>query len=59
LDNLGNVALVEIKDEKTVQETISLLNENPNIEYAEPNYIRYLFYLDDFISNDSLKSQQW
>jgi hypothetical protein len=35
--------LVEIKDDKSVEETIELLKNNPEIEYAEPNYIRYLF----------------
>ena len=59
LDDSGRVALVEIKDDKSVDEAIVLLNNNPDIEYAEPNYIRYFFYLDDFVSNDSLKSQQW
>ena len=42
-DNLWNIALVEIKDDKSVEETIELLKNNPEIEYAEPNYIRYLF----------------
>lgn len=56
LDNLGNIALVEIKDEKTVEETINLLNEDPNIEYAEPNYIRYLFSDSE---SDTRRNEQW
>lgn len=59
LDDSGNIALVGIMDDKSVDEAIALLNDNSNVEYAEPNYIRYLFYMDDFISNDSLKSHQW
>jgi hypothetical protein len=35
--------LVEIKDEKSVEETIDLLSEDPNVEYVEPNYIRHFF----------------
>jgi hypothetical protein len=44
--------LVEIKDDKSVEETIELLKNNPEIEYAEPNYIRYLF-ASSCISNTS------
>ena len=56
LNNLWNIALVEIKDEKSVEEVIDLLNENPDVEYAEPNYLRYLFY--DSV-NDTRRSEQW
>ena len=60
LDNLGNMALVEIKDDKSVEETIDLLEQNPNVEYAEPNYIRYFFsYNDSVITNDPRKWNQW
>lgn len=56
LDDTSNIALVEIIDSKSVQETIDTLNQDPNIEYAEPNYIRYLFSLDNF--NDTYTWQQ-
>jgi len=56
LNNLGNIALVEIKDEKTVEEVVNILNNNPNIEYAEPNYIRYLFSDGE---SDTRRSEQW
>ena len=55
LNNLGNIALVEIKDEKTVEEVIDLLNANPDVEYAEPNYIRY-FFSDS--GSDTRRSEQ-
>jgi len=55
LNNLWNIALVEIKDDKTVEEAINILNRNPNIEYAEPNYIRYFLSND---VNDTRKSEQ-
>lgn len=60
LDDSLNLALIEIKDDKSVEETIEILKQNPNVEYAEPNYIRYLFSDNDSVnSNDSYKSQQW
>jgi hypothetical protein len=43
LDDSLNIALVEIKDDKSVEEVIELLKQNQNVEYVEPNYIRYLF----------------
>jgi thermitase len=58
--NLDNLALVEIKDDKSVEDVVKMLNNDPNVEYAEPNYIRYLFSNNDSIStNDPYKSQQW
>ena len=60
LDDSLNLALIEIKDDKSVEEAIEILKQNPNVEYAEPNYIRYLFSDNDSVnSNDSYKSQQW
>ena len=56
LDNLWNIALVKIKDEKSVEEVIDLLSENPDVEYAEPNYIRYFF--SDSV-NDTRRDEQW
>ena len=56
-----NISLIEIKDEKTVDETIEFLKSNPSIEYAEPNYIRYLFSdTKIFTSNDPRSdNQRW
>ena len=42
-DNLDNLSLVVIKDDKSVEDVVEMLNKDPNVEYAEPNYIRYLF----------------
>jgi outer membrane lipopolysaccharide assembly protein LptE/RlpB len=41
LDKTLNISLLEIEDDKSVEETIKILEENPLVEYAEPNYIRY------------------
>lgn len=61
LDDYLNLALVEIKDDKSVEETIELLEQNPHVEYAEPNYIRYLFqdYNSEVEVNDPKRSEQW
>jgi hypothetical protein len=39
-----------------VEEVIDLLSENPDVEYAEPNYIRYFF--SDSVG-DTRRSDQW
>jgi subtilisin family serine protease len=61
LDDYLNLALIEIKDDKSVEEAIEILKQNPNVEYAEPNYIRYLFadYNMGVNANDPMKSGQW
>ena len=38
-----DLILLKINDNKSVEDTISILKSNPDIEYAEPNYIRYFF----------------
>ena len=53
-----NLILLEINDDKSIEETISILKANPNIEYAEPNYIRYFFWMNDIDTNDTLKNSQ-
>ncbi len=53
-----NLILLEINDNKSVEETISILKGNPNIEYAEPNYIRYFFWMNEIDTNDTLKNYQ-
>ena len=57
-ENDPNLILLEINDDKSVEETISILKENPNIEYAEPNYIRYLFWMNEISTNDTFKNYQ-
>jgi hypothetical protein len=43
LDSENTTAVIEIKDDKTVEDTIELLQEDPRVEYVEPNYIRHLY----------------
>ena len=59
LDNTENIVLMEITDDQSVEDVIESLQWNWNIEYAEPNYIRHLFYMDNFDSLDPGKWQQW
>ena len=59
LDNSENIVLMEITDDQSVEDVIESLQWNWNIEYAEPNYIRHLFYMDNFDSSDPGKSNQW
>ena len=47
LDTENTTAIIEIKDDKTVEETIELLEEDPRVEYVEPNYIRQLYSIND------------
>ena len=35
-----NVDLVKIKEGWTVEKAIEVYQDDPNVEYAEPNYIR-------------------
>ncbi|MEI8328226.1 MAG: S8 family serine peptidase [Candidatus Taylorbacteria bacterium] len=37
----SNVSVLKIKDAKTVEEKVVELKSDPNVEYAEPNYLRY------------------
>ena len=59
LDDSENIVLMEITNDQSVEDVIESLQWNWNIEYAEPNYIRYLFYMEDFSSSDRGKSNQW
>ena len=58
LDDSENIVLMEITDDQPVEDIIESLQWNWNIEYAEPNYIRYLFYMEGFSSSDPGKSNQ-
>ena len=59
LDDSENIVLMGIIDDQSVEDVIESLQWNWNIEYAEPNYIRYLFYMEDFSSSDPGKLHQW
>nr|MBR6100242.1 hypothetical protein [bacterium] len=52
LDSENTTAVIEIKDDKTVEDTIELLQEDPRVEYVEPNYIRNLYSIYDVNVND-------
>lgn len=49
-------ALLEVRKGRSVDQTILQLKQNPQVEYAEPNYIRELYALP---SNDPLKNDLW
>jgi hypothetical protein len=40
----STISLVKINDNKSVNETVNLLDNNPYIEAVEPNYIYHLDY---------------
>lgn len=55
-----NIAVINISDEMTVEEAVKKCSENPDIEYAEPNYI--LHQSQDEISMEAVESgvaNQW
>ncbi len=57
--------LVEIEPYMTVEEAAAVLNENPVVEYAQPNYLYHELESQDYgeyattTINDPLVSQQW
>lgn len=57
LNSDGNIVLVKINNNNSVEETIDLLKSDPNIEFVEPNFIRYLFSWED--SYNITKTWQW
>ena len=62
LDKTLNISLLEIEDWKSVEETIKILEKNPYVEYAEPNYIRYFhdeLNSDPIELGDPYKNNQW
>jgi len=52
----SNIAVVSTKTWMDVEDAIKILENNPNIEYAEPNYIAYTFWIN---SNDPLTGNLW
>lgn len=51
-----NISLLKITDGKSVEEKVKELKKDSNIEYAEPNYRRYLANID---TNDTYKNLLW
>jgi len=54
--NSENTSVLKIKDGKTVEEKIAELNNDPNIEYAQPNY---QYSQSSLPINDSYKNSLW
>ena len=51
-----NISVLKIKDGDTVENKIAELKSDSNIEYAEPNYIRYPSTIN---TNDTYKNNLW
>ncbi len=51
-----NSALFQAESKKTVEELVEELRADPNVLYAEPNYVRRPFAI---MSNDTLKDSLW
>ncbi len=52
----ANMSLLKIKDDKTVEEKIAELKNDPNIEYIEPNYIKHYETIN---TDDTYKDLLW
>jgi len=52
----NNLSIFKITDNKTVEEKIIELESDPNVLYAEPNYIRYPSLIN---TNDTFKGELW
>ncbi len=52
----NNLSLLKIEDNKTVEEKIQELENNPDVEYAQPNYVYYPFVIP---TNDTYKNNLW
>lgn len=50
-----NQDVVRILPEENIQDTVSKLKENKNVDFAQPNYI----YTTKDFSNEPLSSYQW
>jgi hypothetical protein len=57
LKNLGSTSIVHIKlkENESVEHAIHAYKNNPNVEYAQPNYIYHIFSTP----NDSSYGQLW
>lgn len=52
----SNISVLRIKEAKTVEQKIAELKNDPNIEYAEPNYKRYPASIN---TNDTSRGLLW
>ncbi|HEU0085768.1 MAG TPA: S8 family serine peptidase [Candidatus Paceibacterota bacterium] len=51
-----NISLVRINDDRKVEDVISELENDPSIEYAEPNYTRSIFTIN---TDDTYRALLW
>lgn len=56
LDETGELVLVETEDGSSLAETIEELENNPNVEFAEPNYKREMSVIS---TDDTYKDLLW
>ena len=52
----NNISVLRIKDAKTVEQKISELKNDPNVEYAQPNFQYYPLSIN---ANDTYKANLW
>jgi subtilisin family serine protease len=52
----NNTSVLKIKDAKTVEQKIAELKNDPNVEYAQPNY---QYYPTEITTNDTFKNLLW
>ncbi len=56
----NNISVLRIKDSKTVEQKIAELKNNPNVEYAQPNFQYYPSVVSSNINtNDTFKNNLW
>ena len=53
--SLNRASLVELGDDVSVREAVTELSADPNVEFAEPNYV----YHQDSVPNDPFMGQLW
>ncbi len=51
-----NISVLKIKDNKTVEEKIAELKNDPNVEYVQPNFLYYPLAID---TNDTYRDKLW
>lgn len=52
----ANISVLKINDAKTVEEKVAELKNDPNVEYAQPNFQYHLLAID---TNDTYKNSLW
>lgn len=55
-ENNEDISIISVPDQTPIQEVIDAIEENPNVEYAEPNFTRKLF---DLGINDPQANLLW